>query len=324
MLVTGAAGFVGSNLARRFAAEGDRVIALDRVSPDAAVTEYLVDVLERISFVQADVCDETWHRTLPVQAFDTVIHAAAITNTREGEEVSRARAAVAVNILGSVNVVSWAIEARPRRFLHLSSGATYGRIVSGPDNLDEDRPAQPDTVYALTKYAAERIVLRLAKQTALPLVALRLPSQYGPMERDTSDRTRLSSIQSWCSAAAQGAEVVVNRSELPRDYTYVYDVADAVYRLSVTPDLRYDLYNIGTGIASSPDQIVAAIRETVPDVRVRYVTNDAIDESDRKPVSIARLRSDTGWQPQYTLSSGIAVYIDWLRRVPAAAVPRHA
>ena len=322
VLITGATGFVGSNIVKRFAEDSELVVAIDLNAPDAAVSEYVSASRERVQFIETNVADENWHRALPGGSYDVVVHAAAITNTADDEEITGARAAVEVNVLGSVNLLCWALEARPGRFVYLSSGAVYGRTEPAARRLDEETQAHPETVYALTKFAGERIALRIAERAGLPLVAARLPSQYGPMERNTKSRTRLSLLEAWCTAAVRGEEIIVNTNAFPRDYTYVGDVADAIFSLAVAPQLRHLLYNIGTGTASGPKEIVAAIRSVIPDARVRYIDEASVTESDRVPVSIERLHADTGWKPSHTLAAGVAAYIGWLRETLVPATRR--
>ena len=313
VLVTGAAGFVGSNVVRRFAQAGLNVVGFDRAAPDATLLRYLGSLAGAVTFVQGDLRDADWHEALPPAPVEFVVHAAAVTNTGADEESERAASAVAVNILGSVNVATWAAHAGVRRYIHCGSGSVYGRAVDTEEPLREDLPLEPQTIYALTKLAAERIVVRLADLLALSLVVARLPSQYGPMERNTGDRTRLSVLQSWCTAAVRGEELVVKLPQFPRDYTYVCDVADAIYQLAVAPSLSYRLYNVSSGIGLPHEEIIGTLRALVPEMRVRYVDDATPNASDRRPFSVERLRTDLGWTPEHTLRAALRSYVEWLR-----------
>ena len=319
-LITGATGFTGINLVRRFAEAGDRVIAVDRVAPDAAVHLFLQGHEDRVQFVEADLCATGWEGSLPSGPIELVVHAAAVTNQREDEEVPRAGDAIAVNVGATLDLVRWASAVRPARFVYISTGAPYGRALDGAGLIDETTPANPVNVYAVTKFAGELVALRLAGLSGLPAVAIRLPSQYGPMERATPDRTRLSLLQRWCNAAVRGERIKVNSQQLPRDYTYVPDGAQAVYALATAPTLHHELYNVSTEMPLTYREILAALEDVIPGIQIEPVEDAAPDRSDRRPLSAQRLRSDTGWEPKYDIRSGIATYVAWLRLAIAAGV----
>src|SRR5262249_8593961 len=153
---------------------------------------------ERISFVQADVCDASWHRVLPTKPLDVVIHAAAVTNVGEGEEIGRATDAISVNIGGTANVLIWAFKARPARVVYISSSSVYGTIIGDGEPIDESWPTQPTNLYGISKFAGEQIAFRIGRLSEVPVIAARLVGPFGPMERTTADRSRLSPICTWC------------------------------------------------------------------------------------------------------------------------------
>ena len=96
ILITGAnRNFIGCNLVRHFGEAGHQVLALDRSEPNDLIRRYLTAASDHVAFVQADLCQPDWHKALPVQSVDIVVHAAAVTNVAANEEVSRAGDAVA-------------------------------------------------------------------------------------------------------------------------------------------------------------------------------------------------------------------------------------
>lgn len=309
-------------MVHRFAEAGDRVFAIDRAEADSVVTDFLGSFGSSVRFIQADLRDRTWYDALPPDRIDVVVHAAAVTNQRLGEELERAAAAVAVNIGGTVNLLDWALQVQPRRVVHASSGAIYGRLLEGSSPLDEATAVDPVNVYAITKFAGERLALRYRIVAGLDVVVARLPSQYGPMERDTGDRTRLSIIHEWCNAALKGDEILVNRSQLPRDYTFVYDVADAIRELSLSPKLHHEIYNISTGLDITQDDIVAVLRDLFPELRVRYYDEPVSNPNDRRRLSPERLLCDTTWKPGFDLRRAVETYVGYLRERPLIARPR--
>jgi nucleoside-diphosphate-sugar epimerase len=312
VLITGSSGFIGCNLVKHFAEAGDDIIALDRVAPDAVLRAYLGPAIERVCFVQADVSDRRWHDGLGGRTIDTVVHAAAVTNVADGEEARRAADAVAVNIGGTVNVITWARTARPSRVIHISSSAVYGSGLEGVAAIDETQPTRPANLYGITKLAAEQVAFQLARASRLPLIAARLAGPFGPMERPSADRTRLSPVHAWCDAAARGEALIVHHGYLPRDYLYVRDTAAAVHRLATASILRHGVYNLSAGIAVTCEEIIAALRQAVPTLRTRQVDTPAVNLLGR-PLANARLTADTGWRPHYDLQRALAEYVAWLR-----------
>jgi nucleoside-diphosphate-sugar epimerase len=316
VLITGANGFVGSNLVRHLAGAGHHVLALDRSHPDDLVRRYLAAASDRVAFTQADLSEPRWHEAVPAQSMDVVIHAAAVTNVGQREEIARAGDAVAANIGGTLNVLTWALTAKPARIIHLSSSAVYGTILDPGEPVDEKRLCEPSSIYGTTKVAAERIALRFREGAGLPLVAARLAGPYGPMERQTADRKRLSPIHAWCEAAITGATLSIHRGTLPRDWIYVKDTAMAIEQLAFAPTLRHAVYNVSSGSAFTCDDIIAALRALVPGLRTEAVEEDAVNLIAR-PISSQRLRADTGWAPRHDLQSGLADYLAWIRETSA-------
>ncbi|HZP75037.1 MAG TPA: NAD(P)-dependent oxidoreductase [Pseudolabrys sp.] len=312
VLVTGANGFVGCNLVKHFAEAGNAVVALDRSSPDNPMCRYVASVSDRIAFVRADLSDPHWHRALPTQSADIVIHAAAVTNVSEGEEIARASDAAAVNVGGTMNVLTWALTARPARIIHLSSSAVYGAILDAGDPIDERHPCEPSSIYGTTKLAAEKIALRFAELAGLELVIARLAGPYGPMERQTAERKRLSPIHAWCEAAVTGTALSIHRGTLPRDWIYIKDTAAAIECLAREPDLSHRIYNVSSGSAVTCDDIIGALRELFPALGSRAVNGEAVNLIAR-PISSQRLRSATGWEPRHDLRSGLGDYISWMK-----------
>src|SRR5262249_19847817 len=132
-------------------------------------------------------------------------------------------------------------------------------------------------------------------------------------ERATPDRTRLSVPQRWCNAAVRGEPVQVNRAQLPRDYTYIADGADAVYRLALAPSLQHDLYNVSAERSITVEMLLDALRQAVPDLTVSYLEDTTPNRADRRPLSAARLRTETGWAPRHDVRQAFAAYVAWLR-----------
>ena len=265
--------------------------------------------------MQADVCDSDWHRAVSGDAIDVVVHAAAVTNPRGDEEIARAADSIAVNVGATVNVARWASDVGAGRFVYVSTGSPYGRHLEGSEPLDESAGDDPENVYAITKLAGEQIALRLGNLLKMQVVIARFTSAYGPMERTTPDRAHTSIVHGWFESAMADNEVVVDRRQVPRDYTYIDDVVDAILALAIAPDLRHALYNVSTGLPLGYPEMIAMLAELQPGLRVRYVGETGGGE--RRPLSISRIRADTGWIPKHDFRAAFRTYHDWLRSAAA-------
>lgn len=208
ILLTGGSGFVGLNIAEALLRRGDDVTIFARQHASDEIVAYLRGVGGKVMFAKGDIRDEEALVTAAHGA-DALIHGAAISpgTRREAEAAART---VEINITGTINAISAAKTASIAKFIYLGSAAVYGAasVSSVPLNEDET-PARPEGIYAISKFAAERIALRLGSEARLDLRAVRIGSVLGPWERDTGDRDTLSAIYQVTMAAMNGEREIV-------------------------------------------------------------------------------------------------------------------
>jgi nucleoside-diphosphate-sugar epimerase len=171
----------------------------------------------------------------------------------------------------------------------------------------------------MTKWAGDMLARRFAGVHGLDLAVARLAGPFGPFERDTGSRPLLSPMAEWATAAVKGEAVVVSGdATVPRDAVYVGDVAGGIAAILLADRLGYDAYNVGWGRGTSAEQAVAALGRIFPRLRVEWCPERLSPWSSAGaaagPLRCDRLRQDLGWQPRYDLDSGLAEYIEWLRR----------
>lgn len=320
ILITGATGFVISNLTRYLAEHGHAVAAADLKPPDEALRGYLSGLPGAVRFHQVDVSERQAVRDLVREIRpERVVHGAAITSVPEEAERDRFVETVQVNVLGTLYMLDALREAgHAGRIVVVSSGSIYG---SRPDGrpIVEDDPGNPQGVYPMSKWAAESFARRFAEIHKLDLGVTRLCSPFGPFERDTGSRPLLSSVQQWTTAALRGETVrLLGPASLPRDFGYVMDVASGIAAVLLADRLPHVAYNVGWGRTATAEEVLAALRRLVPTLKVEH---DEVAQSPwvgpsnavRGPLSIDRLRQDLGWYPSYDLDSGLAAYVEWMR-----------
>jgi UDP-glucose 4-epimerase len=289
VLVTGGAGFVGSNVVDALDARGDLVVALDDLS-----TGERGNLAPDIAFRQADVSDErSLERALHGEGFDAVVHCAAKTKVVESMEKPDLYRRVIVD--GTRNVAQLAERVHAQILVNLSTGgAMYGET---PACANERAPAEPDSNYGRFKLEAERIVA----EADVPSITLRCANIYGPRQRqDLEGGVIAIFLGRW---RTKQPITIFGDGTAERDYVYVGDVADAV--VSAFAGTWQGVFNIGTGVATSVNQLVAAFTELLgPPPGVNHAPARAV-ETQRSCVDPHKAAHDGLWTPTTALREGL-------------------
>lgn len=312
-MLTGGTGFVGLNIAEALIARGHAVVALDRApAPPKALTR----MGDAFTAVTGDVGDAALlDRLFETHDIDLVVQAAAITAGTERERRDAA-GIVRVNLGGTLAVLEAARRHGVGRLIYTSSSTVYGENSYADDPLDEASTLPvPESLYGISKYAAERSALRYRTLHGMDIVAVRLSAVFGPWERDTGVRDTLSPLLQATRAARAGEEAVLQRDG-PRDWVYARDVASAVATLLTAPQpLSHPLYNVGPGVVWSVGEWCRKLADRYPGFRWRVGTPYSIDlhgPRDRNRLAIARLTADTDWRPRFNLEAAFEDYLGWL------------
>ena len=316
VLVTGAAGFVGLNLVRRFAAGGADVDALARAAPDAAAEAFLEGVSGRVTWRIGDVTDRQGCAAI-VEATrpEAIVHAAAVTFTPDQERAQPARV-FDVNAGGTLNLLEAARLHDVSTFVYVSSGGLYGAAPPTPA-MDESTPMRPVNVYAISKIASEQLCARYAEMGVLQARVGRLGTAYGPMERTTGSRSNLSAVHQVVQASETGASLRVTGADIARDFCHIDDVVEAFWLLCVTPGLREIVYNVSAPVAEPLSVALDVLVAERPGFSWRAVDDPASADVRQTPANaraamdVTRLMRDTPWRPQYPLREGVHAYLAW-------------
>jgi UDP-glucose 4-epimerase len=326
LLVTGGNGFVLSNLVRYWL-QSDEVatcIILDTAGCDAWAQYWFASVRDRIDFVQADVTDVgSWARSISGRDVTHVVHGAAITPSAD-QEAPRAREILDVNIMGTVAVLEVIRSELPnlQRLIYVSSGSAYGDDprVGGGRRVDEDVLVAPADLYAVSKYASERVVERMRTLCGLDAASVRLSSVYGPMDRPTATRSMASLPLRLANLALTGRRIAVSGLNGGGDWIHATDVALALTYLLRSPALRHSLYNIGYGEFVTLQELLDIVSDLVPGFGyhvVRASDADIACDPTRRfagwgAYDISRLGEEFGWKPA-RIRDRLESYLTWLR-----------
>jgi UDP-glucose 4-epimerase len=310
-LVTGGTGFVASNIVRTLAEQGEQVVSFDLVPPSDLLRAYIEPWAERVTFIQGDLLSQDELDTVLEQDIKRIVHAAVFTGLFPDIEAGRSRDIVAINVIGTTNVLEMARKLSIERFLYVSSGAVYGDDY--PDRvLTEESAPRPHTLYAVTKYVSELLTRRYGELHGFPTVSVRLGSPYGPMERVTGHRANQSLLKDWTGNIVRGEPIEVGDRSVEQVFSYVLDIAGGICAVLNAPSLFYDVYNVSTGEQASLERIIAVLRDLHPGLQVLDKPEARPPRGGRK-LKAQRLMRDLGFRPRYDLRSGLEEYLDWRR-----------
>ena len=309
-LVTGGAGFIGSNLVDALLDRGDEVDVVDDLSTGKA--ENLRGALARgASFHEADIRDAGRMAGIFAAARpDIVFHLAAQIDVRKSIEDPAWDAAV--NVVGTINVLEAARRAGVKRVVNTSTGgAIYGEAEVMP--TPETSPPRPMAAYGQSKFCAEAYCGWYERLYGLSSVVLRYGNVYGPRQ-DPHGEAGVVAIFAGKVLAGE-APLIYGDGRQTRDYTYVGDIVGANLAAAAHPE-AHGAYNIGTGTEATVIDVLSALREAAG------LSEDALQpefapartgELQRSSLDVTRARAELGFTADTDLVAGMQPTLDWAR-----------
>ena len=305
-LVTGAAGFIGSNLVEALVKQGESVRAVDNFS--TGKKENLAPFLDVIDFIEGDVRDEALCRNL-CEGADVVLHQAALGSVPRS--IDDPLNTDANNATGTLNMMVAAKDAEVGRFVYASSSSVYGDTVELPKH--EAMPLSPRSPYAVTKAMAEMYGKVFFDVYGLHTVGLRYFNVFGPRQDAASGYAAV--IPKFVKALLEGdAPVIFGDGEQTRDFTYIDNVVQANLKAAVAPASACgQAYNVGCGERISVNALFAQIAQGLGlSVEAQYQDPRPGDVRDSL-ASIEKIQKNLDYKPEVMSAEGIARSIDWYR-----------
>jgi nucleoside-diphosphate-sugar epimerase len=311
-VVTGVAGFVGSNIAARLLEDGHEVVGIDSISAyyDETIKRSNLNGLRSpaFEFLEEDLLEADLETIL--DGSEVVFHEAGQPGVRSswGSEFQLYTDA---NINATQRLLEAAVRTPSlRRLVYASSSSVYGNAERFPTS-ETDRP-QPVSPYGVTKLAAEHLCSLYAHNFGLPTVALRYFTVYGPGQRPDMAFTR------FCFAAVRDEEITIyGNGEQVRDFTFIDDVVNANI-LAATKDIAPgSVLNVAGGSNISVNDVLTMLGELHGSpLKVRYVES-VLGDVTRTGGATKRIESTLGWSPRVDLRTGLARHLDWARSIVA-------
>ncbi|TLZ96095.1 MAG: dTDP-glucose 4,6-dehydratase [Methanobacteriota archaeon] len=305
LLVTGGAGFIGSNFTRRAVGQGHDVVVLDKLTY-AGNKENLRDLLDakNIRFVKGDVCDQGLVADLAAQA-DAVVHFAAETHV--DRSILEAGNFVQTDVVGTFSVLEGCRKTNVDRVIQISTDEVYGEAEGNP--CREDAPLMPKSPYAASKAGADRLAYSYFATYGLPVVISRCTNNYGPYQHPEK------LIPLFVTNALEDKPLpVYGTGKNTRDWIHVDDHCAALDLLLEAKGVEGEVFNIGASEEYSVNEIGTAILNTLgkPKTLLKSVA-DRPGHVRRHAVETKKIRSKLGWKPSRSFTQGLTETMQWYR-----------
>jgi UDP-glucuronate 4-epimerase len=325
VLVTGAAGFIGSETARALLERGDTVVGIDNLNDyyDPSLKRARLDRLgrqfgNRFHFERVDFADSSeLKRVADEHDLDGIVHLGAQAGVRYGLE--NPQAYVQSNLVGHCNMLELVRARRPRQFVYASSSSVYGGNKSLPFRV-EDRVDHPLSLYAATKKADELLSESYSSLYHLPMTGLRFFTVYGPWGRPD--------MAMWIFTRALYAGEplpLFNGGEMRRDFTYIDDIVRGIVSCLDSPPVDdgsnkaggsiapHAIYNIGNSRSEDLMRVVALLEQATG--RKALLSPEPMQAGDVRETfaDISAIERDHGFEPKVTIDEGVPRFVQWYR-----------
>ncbi|MEZ5326613.1 MAG: SDR family NAD(P)-dependent oxidoreductase [Verrucomicrobiales bacterium] len=306
-LVTGGAGFIGSNLVDRLLAEDGDVTILDDFNDfyDPAIKRANVEAFSKpVRVVEGDLRDLVSVQDA-MEGVDVVIHLAARAGVRPS--IEQPRLYFATNVDGTFNVMEAARDAGIKKVIFASSSSVYGVNKKVPF-AESDPILRTISPYAATKIAGEQICSNFSHLHDMNVVCLRFFTVYGPRQRPDL------AISKFVRLIDEGKPIDrYGSGNTGRDYTYVDDIVQGIIGAVRYDGQPFDIFNLGGSQTVSLNEMIAAVEDAMG---VKATINELPEQPGDVPMTsadVSKAREHLGYEPQTPLREGVRKYVEWYR-----------
>jgi len=304
-LVTGGAGFIGSNIVEELVRKGEKVKVLDNFS--SGRRNNIAHLLDKIEVVEGDVRD-FWTVIQATKGVDYILHQAALPSVQRS--VNNPLTSNEVNINGTLNLLEAAKEYGIKRFIYASSSSVYGDTPTLPKI--EDMPPKPLSPYAITKLAGEEYCQTFSKLYDLPTVCLRYFNVFGTRQDPTSQYSAV--IPKFIRLLLdKKTPVIYGDGEQSRDFTFVKNVVEANILACQSDISKGEVINIACGESFSLNQLVSLLNEIIgTNIKPEYAQAKPGDVK-HSLADVSKAKKVLGYEPKMSFAEGMKKTVEWFR-----------
>ena len=305
-LVTGGAGFIGSNIVLRLVADGQSVRVLDNLATGRR--ENLADAVGKFEFVEADIAELDAIRPA-FEGVQYVLHQAALPSVPRS--VRDPAATTTANVTGTLNMLIAARDAEVKRVVVASSSSVYGKEPRLPKQ--EDMRPQPISPYAASKLANEAYAAAFCEVYGLETVCLRYFNVFGPRQDPTSQYAAV--IPLFIKAMLRGERpTIYGDGEQSRDFTFVANVVDANLLAAQARDAPGRVLNIACGSRTTVNDLVRTLNLILRTQIEPIYADPRPGDVKHSLADISAAREVLGYEPKTDFETGLAQTVEWYRR----------
>ena len=350
ILITGGAGFIGSNLTRKLVKKGFNITILDNLSKQIHGEDQNSTLFKSIkdiaTFIKGDVCVKAdWKNALKGQ--DAVIHLAAETGT--GQSMYEIEKYNKVNILGTAHLLDYLANEKHdiKKMIIASSRSIYGEgkyicdndgvvypnerndkdmangnfepiCSSCGENLiltstDEQSKIHPSSIYGITKQQQEQMILLMGKALNIPAVALRYQNVYGPGQSLSNPYTGILSIFTTRLLNGNNIDIYEDGKE-SRDFVFIDDVVDATILALEKKEANHQIFNVGSGIATTVNEVANTLKSLYEsEVKISVSGKYRLGDIRHNYADLSKIKKALGFVPKFDFKSGISKFVAWVK-----------
>jgi len=309
LLVTGGAGFIGSNFVHYWLGHhsDDEVVVYDLLTY-AGNRESLAPVEDRIAFVEGDICDrELTEATLREHSIDVVVNFAA--ESHNSLAVVDPTRFFRTNVLGTQTLLDASRAAGVGRFHHVSTCEVYGDLALDTDEVfTEESPYRPRTPYNASKAGADHAVRAYFETFGLPVTITNCSNNYGPFQFPEKV------VPLFTTNALDDEPLPMYAStQNKREWLHVLDHCEAI-DLVLREGEPGETYNVGSGVEATIEEIADSVLElTGKPESLKTIVPDRPGHDRRYLLDATKIRRELGWEPSRPFAEGLAETVDWYR-----------
>ncbi|MFX1593646.1 MAG: NAD-dependent epimerase/dehydratase family protein [Promethearchaeota archaeon] len=308
MLVTGAAGFIGSNLVDALLKIGVKLIGIDNLFNGKLTNlEYALKD-SNFTFYKADIRDFSFLLNI-CKDIDIIYHMAAFSSVPDS--IIKPSSCHNINVQGTFNILESARIQDIKTIVFASSGAVYGVAKTLP--VKEDMPTNPISPYGVSKLVGEKYLYQYSKNYGLNTIALRYQNVYGP-KQDMSPYSGV--IPKWLGNLQKSKNLpIYGDGNQIRDFVYIKDVINANLKAAMIKNIAGEVFNVGSDTKLTINELAKAIIElwNLKNVEIEYKEPR---EGDIKEgyADISKARLLLNYEPKYDIHTGLKDYINWIKQ----------